>query len=267
MVAFQIAAYALLYSLAWATSIPPASQVVLTPQHSHHILRPLTKEDLPDLTRVFIDAFKNNAIHQYLHLDTEKWENYTYHCSLEMFHDEWDRHNELVWANVIVVPQEPPDGNGRKERVVSFAAWKWLVEEDSTTHASHWMGKPYAPGGKCSDHLDVNTTRYDYFAGISRDIMTRYVYNFKRSQLLLNLIATHPDWDGHNFAAEQIEVGLQKAAEAEMPVALIGTPAGYPLYDSLGFKSLANITIERMDHDGSFWMEYMRWSAKPEQGE
>lgn len=47
-----------------------------------------------------------------------------------------------------------------------------------------------------------------------------------------------------------------------MPVTLLATPAGYPLYDSLGFESVENATISMLDGLGELWFEVMRWGVE-----
>jgi len=44
-----------------------------------------------------------------------------------------------------------------------------------------------------------------------------------------------------------------------LPVTLLASPAGYPLYDSLGFESVVNATMEMLDGLGELWFEVMRW--------
>ena len=44
-----------------------------------------------------------------------------------------------------------------------------------------------------------------------------------------------------------------------MPVTLLATPAGYPLYDSLGFEGVKNATMPMLDRLGELWFEVMRW--------
>ena len=49
--------------------------------------------------------------------------------------------------------------------------------------------------------------------------------------------------------------------KVRVPVTLLATPAGYPLYKSLGFESVANVTLNLLDgyNGGITWIEYMQW--------
>jgi len=87
----------------------------------------------------------------------------------------------------------------------------------------------------------------------------RYLYAPGEKQMHLGLLSTHPDWDGHNFGAAHVHWGMSLAKRMDLPVTLIATPAGWPLYDSLGFDSVANITIATLDESEDLWFEYMRY--------
>jgi len=50
-----------------------------------------------------------------------------------------------------------------------------------------------------------------------------------------------------------------------MPVTLLSSPAGYPLYDSLGFESVKNATVGMLDGLGELWFEVMRWGWEGEE--
>ena len=227
-----------------------------------HTLRPATEDDLDDIVTVSIDAFKPAAIWQYYHVDDDRYANYTWTCLRRNLQEQWDHLSASAFVNVVAVPQHERQVSGRSERVVSYAAWLWINREQDEASLFSPQLLHAVLMEKCSDHLDVNVTRVTDLEKQLNVIQDRYVNNSTEPQLYLGSLGTHPDWDGHGFAAEQVEVGLREAALAELPVTLIATPAGYPVYDSLGFRSLANITIAALDGLGPFWLEYMRWDAE-----
>jgi len=83
------------------------------------------------------------------------------------------------------------------------------------------------------------------------------------TQIYLQLLATHPSYDGHNFGARQVRRGMDFARDRDRKelVTLIATPVGYPLYKGLGFGSVANVSIEMLDGLGRLWWEVMRWKG------
>ena len=88
-----------------------------------------------------------------------------------------------------------------------------------------------------------------------------------QDQLYLNLLATHPSWDGNGFAARQVRWGMKlsrredEARSSTVPVTLLATPAGWPLYESLGFEGVENATISMLDGLGELWSEVCRWDG------
>ena len=136
------------------------------------------------------------------------------------------------------------------------------------------------PGIKlpCSLHLDWNYIRAAHLAPQLQAAEKKYIEDEYEHQLYLSLLATHPDWDGNGFGAAQVEWGMERArAEGQwlsllhsrqirVPVTLLATPVGYPLYKSLGFESVANVTFTLIDSfEGSTtWFEYMRWFSDEE---
>ena len=125
----------------------------------------------------------------------------------------------------------------------------------------------------CLLHLDMNLIRAIHLSPQLQAVEEKYIHDAYEYQLYLGLLATHPDWDGHGFGATQVKWGMQKAKaeeerlsqvegrQIEIPVTLLATPAGYPLYKSLGFESVANVTLHLLDNfdGGTAWFEYMRW--------
>jgi GNAT superfamily N-acetyltransferase len=125
----------------------------------------------------------------------------------------------------------------------------------------------------CRLHLDMNIIRALHLLRQLRAADAKYIKNAFETQLYLGVLATHPEWDGNGFGAAQLHWGKDLAKriesrereegmeDAKVPITLLATPAGYPLYKSMGFKSIANITLDLLDgvNDGSSWYEYMVW--------
>jgi len=133
------------------------------------------------------------------------------------------------------------------------------------------LPKPDLP---CNLHLDMNVLRAAHLSpqliAVDKTYIEDSAYEY---QLYLALLATHPAWDGHNFGAAQVHWGMARARAEEkrlsklegrkvrVPITLLATPAGYPLYSSLGFEGLANVTLRFLE-GGETWYEYMRWFSE-----
>ncbi|KAK5111648.1 hypothetical protein LTR62_004753 [Meristemomyces frigidus] len=223
-------------------------------------LRPLTSKDIPGFVEVYLAAFSPGPIWKYTHFDSSSLRNYTRDCVRKVVEQEWHHHPDSVFANAITVPDHDEGAADGVERLVSFAVWHWLYPDQDQTILST-LQLPTILSGPCSDRLDTNLTRAAQVQAETKRVEDIYFRNLTSPQLYLNLLATHPDWDGHGFGAAQVEFGMEVAKARDAPVTLIATPAGYPLYDSLGFSSGANLTLEMYDGLGTLWFEYMRWNG------
>lgn len=142
----------------------------------------------------------------------------------------------------------------------------------SKSRGQTWSEEAQSLELPCSFHIDMNIIRAAHLNSQVEAADKKYIDDMYEYQFYLAGLATHPDWDGHGFGAAQVEWGIEKARleeerlsklqgkQVRVPVTLFATPAGYPLYKSLGFESVANITLELLDNfeGGTTWFEYMR---------
>lgn len=179
-----------------------------------------------------------------------------------------------------------------REKVVSLAMWEFNQtggrldgEDDSSPAVSMSLpmllpmglyssdGSDTSPGlsspFNCSAHLDVNMTRARHYTEIMEAAYVKYLREAVGPQLYLGLLATHPGWDGNGFGAAHLRWGKARLGAgpaggggeegSSLPLTLIATPAGYPLYVSEGFEGLKNVTLERLDGAGVIWHEVMKF--------
>ena len=120
----------------------------------------------------------------------------------------------------------------------------------------------------CTQHLDLNVTRNLAVERQFEEVKRRYVDDLypPEHQLHLRLLATHPDYQGRGLGEAHCEWGLAWAAQqlgnVVDYVTLIATPRGFPVYRSLGFESLTNISIKGVDDEVEFWHEVMKYGIK-----
>jgi hypothetical protein len=110
----------------------------------------------------------------------------------------------------------------------------------------------------------MNMTRALPLSKRSEEAQDTYLRSALGPQLYLGLLATHPGWDGNGFGAEQLrwgkaQLGRLGGGGGGLPLTLMASPAGYPLYARKGFEGLKNVTIERLDGKGVFWLEAMKF--------
>lgn len=256
-------------------TIRPSEQTILRPVKYH--FRDANKEDIHDIVTVILDAFSPGASFRYTTPGYEQYKDQIKYCVEQDITRQWDHINtNSTSAKVVAVPVS--DGaDGRNERVVAISIWKQMDHNDtamSTALQSFIQRLQYGLLSRnsvpddtininsrynCSARLGTNQARA---ADLSRQLaaaQTQYLTNVYPKQLYLSALATHPDWDGHSFAAQSLHWGVQTAAKLEEPVTLIATPVGFPLYDSVGFRSLKNVSIETLDgwEGEKLWFEVM----------
>lgn len=245
------------------------------------VFRDAMESDIDDITTVVIDAFSPSPDWYYNMPQADLYPNNIWHCTREQIATAWTKMHNTTSVKVVSVPVERPDRYGGKtERVVALGVWNILNATDVDTVPAElmpWSMLPFAcaniaarslegddndkPPYNCSKMLGYNVTRSEDFKQKFHAAKVENIDEMYRTQLYLNILATHPDWDGHGFAAMNCHWGEQLAKGLGIPLTLIATPAGYPLYHSLGWESVKNITIEKLDGLGSFWFEAIKYVA------
>lgn len=275
-----------LYATAWLISLsichasnsPP--QAPLTDTAPSH-LRRATLDDADDITTVFVDAFKVWDAWKYVYQFEDQVDPaYTWTCARDMFRNTW-LNQTGPYANIFNVIAVPDDASPTGDKVVSIAYWNLAFVNATPTdeslpppHPMSLFGSELAGGlasaskFDCAANLDANLTRARQVHGAMEEANEKLLHGRFAPLLELALLATHPDWDGNGFAARHLRWGKAKLAElnrarepseARLPITLMATPAGYPLYVSEGFESLRNVTVERFDGKGVVWQEAMKF--------
>lgn len=249
--------------LTTAHLLPPNGQHIIH-QTDKITIRPATELDLDDITTVIMDAFAPGQVYRYVFPQLDQYRQYHWRCLRKDVGRSLKYKEKNDFWNVIAVPIEETANfaiQGRHERVVAVGVWDVLEPAKNVVRPG--MISPFVSRMghmSCSDHLDVNITRALDYSRQYGPAEKHYVDDYPDKQVYLALLATHPDWDGHDFAATHIQWGLNMAAEMDLMTTLIATPAGWKLYNQLGFDSVANITITTIDpEDDNLWFEYMQY--------
>lgn len=217
-------------------------------------IRSATVEDAYDIARIIVDAFASVPYWQYYYQFKDEYADYHLECKrrqvARIISDRSLDYDNVI--NVIDAPIETTDG-----RVVmkpaSVAMWE-VVRKRSVL--------PKMTTYDCFKFLDVNITRAVNFT--SQLLVAEYPYTYSEygDLLYLAVLTTHPEWQGHGLAPAHCQWGQAYARAKEINITLLATPPGYPVYRDLGFESIDNITITKIDRDGTFWFEGMKWTSK-----
>lgn len=271
--------------------------------------RPITRPDLPSITTLFLEAFSPYPTWKYLMPDYEKHKAEVWECmfiqlehALERFDNasaDADGNAEREMGRVITVSRRDFDGESgaskdeddrdadedQEEVAVSVALWQILnrssnhpsakTSSDSSTLTFPFFFSPTANSDSstrktCTVPPSTNLTRAAHFNAHIQPMLEKYFYSAYPRQLYLNLLATHPSWDGNGFGARQVEWGERYSREVAtveldeekrgVPVTLMATPVGWEnLYEGMGFEGVKNVTYEMLDGEGELWWEVGRW--------
>ena len=269
-------ALVLLLSITLGSSTSMTAQHVLTDTTSIASLRAATWADIDEIITVAFDAFSPGTAFKYTNPGYEQYKDYAKYCKKEDV-KKFFREGvpDGVFINVITVPRADACVYDvcRDEKVVAFAGWKLVTKGDSDDIRSFWGFVPPSSASdsvgthkgidkleyNCSLRLDENITRSDDHQRQLEDAKEKYIDSQFDNQLWLEVLVTHPTWDGHNFGAMNLQWGQNLAKKKGLPITLIATPAGYPLYRSVGFEDIQNVTLELLDGEGKLWYEAMKY--------
>lgn len=85
---------------------------------------------------------------------------------------------------------------------------------------------------------------------------------FGRNQLYLELLATHPGYQGRGAGTRLVRNGLRRAKEADINATLIAEATAETFYVYLGFTSIKNVSIETVDGDQTFRFDVMAYAPR-----
>jgi len=212
-------------------------------------------------------------------------------CMHDQLVQGWKQFNrEKTFLNVITVPlgedshndhDEEEKEEREEETPVALAFWNMRSQQDASSslpfaESPFTTNTFYSLLRTCSTVPGTNLTRAHDFDRQMQPVFQKYFFTDYPQQLYLNLLATHPDWDGNGFAARHVrwgmelsrgrdgkmEIGGQGVGEAKtIPVTLLSSPAGWPVYEELGFEGVENATVAMLDGLGKLWFEVSKWDG------
>jgi hypothetical protein len=306
------------------TSLPPPPKFPIAPTHQQPFIpklnqpnninnpltynfRPAIESDLPAITTITVEAFSPSAAWHYLIPDIKHHKKDVWNCLHDQIVQGWkDFDSNKTFLNVVTVPlsistKDDDDSNPnsqsdpQQETPVSFAVWNIRTTSSSSSPSSSSTSSFSLDSilQTCLTPPGTNLTRaHDFDRQLQPTLQKFFSPSLPESvwqdQLYLNLLATHPEWDGNGFGARQVRWGLELSrrlggrgggggeegnvddeekgiGEAKLtgsiPVTLLATPAGWPLYESLGFEGVENATIGMFDGLGELWFEVCKWDG------
>jgi hypothetical protein len=293
--------------------IPKANQPNNINNPLTYNFRPAIESDLPAITTIAVEAFSPSAAWHYLIPDIKHHKQDVWNCLHDQIVQGWKDFDDSnnTFLNVITVPSssgtkdddndnDNNDDNENQVKIqqeppVSFAVWNIRTTSSSSSSSSSSTSSFSLDSilQTCLTPPGTNLTRaHDFDRQLQPTLQKFFSPSLPESvwqdQLYLNLLATHPEWDGNGFGARQVRWGLELSrrlggrgggggeegnvddeekgiGEAKLtgsiPVTLLATPAGWSLYESLGFEGVENATIGMFDGLGELWFEVCKWDG------
>lgn len=151
-------------------------------------------------------------------------------------------------------------------------AWRLLDQRsegywddlDSHTHITSDVNDTVEPKTgtlECSLHLEQNTTRVTSFNEQFTLLRRPYIVDAYTRQLYLEILATHPDFQGRGHASELVRWGVEKAREMGVKtVTVVCEQQVVRFYRENGFVELDEVDVRRLV-EGVLRFEAMRFGG------
>lgn len=234
-----------------------------------------------------VDAFAPSRHWNYVYQFRKQNPEYHWECVRREIESAFLPRNEKKF-DINVIDDFVDDGDGGVvEKAVSVGIWQAKGEEDHGGQGDEvwpfasfprWPGTQNGEGQRhgdqadakgqqilnCSAHFDVNLTRVVHCNAELGAYQRKYLDDVYPRQMYLNLLATHPDFDGRGYGAAQVEWGKsrERSDDAGRNITLIATPAGYELYKMIEFEKMKNLTLTTVEGEMLSWFEVMAWDPR-----
>ncbi|KAF2658666.1 hypothetical protein K491DRAFT_676257 [Lophiostoma macrostomum CBS 122681] len=165
---------------------------------------------------------------------------------------------------------------GEKRRVGAVALWERIDTQnrsnaDADADASSRIDDsavsmsmfPHilSPGASNCTFRSANLTRllvFDHAFTLLKRSTIDAVYG--PSQLYLNTLGTHPDFQRHGAGTRLVRTGIEIGRKEGLNVTLIAQPTAETFYQRLGFVSVRRVCVDGVKGDGvRFWFVVMVW--------
>ncbi|PQE05298.1 putative N-acetyltransferase protein [Rutstroemia sp. NJR-2017a BVV2] len=207
------------------------------------LLRPATPPDTPHLTSIYFSAFTSDSISRLVF------------PSRDPGTPSWD-----WWEQSIVTEMQDPSAHflcvydSSSGTVVAYAKWNYVTEG-----SAEWKGDevelptwPLGADVKVANHFFGTLGRRRVgIMGCDGDSGSEIPTNEPkqktgrkwRKHYYLELIATHPDWQGKGAAGKLIRWGLERADKEGVECYLEASPRGKEIYEYFGFEEKGRLVV------------------------
>lgn len=238
-------------------------------------LRNATVDDADDIASVIIAAFSPTPAWQYIYQFLESKPKEHHRCvrsgimqgfALPEYYGEvieapQNVKGELsvaavaIWRRNLSLGAEDEDGTAM---FMSRMASKYFTMRDDWDQLTGYIEQ--------CEHRDMNLTRAIPFGHDSTVALRKYIEEpFGPTQLYLDLIAVHPEYQLHGAGTRLVSRGIEIGRKEGVNVTLAALPTSEGFYAHIGFYSDANFTLKSIDGDKEFRYDVMAYDFDAEE--
>ncbi|CAH0037033.1 unnamed protein product [Clonostachys rhizophaga] len=97
----------------------------------------------------------------------------------------------------------------------------------------------------CTRRRDWNPRHVEAFPRAVRAASDeKFDSRYGEKQVHLQILGTHPDYQRRGAASTLLRYGIQQAREEKLPITLLASPMGQPLYATFGFEDRGKVFVQ-----------------------
>lgn len=97
----------------------------------------------------------------------------------------------------------------------------------------------------CESPRDWNPRHVEAFRRAVRAALgEKFDSRYGEKQVHLQILGTHPYYQRRGAASALLRYGIQQAREEKLPITLLASPMGQPLYASFGFEDRGKVVVQ-----------------------
>ncbi|PVH85482.1 hypothetical protein DL98DRAFT_511531, partial [Cadophora sp. DSE1049] len=205
-------------------------------------IRLATLDDLPEITDIVIKAFETDPEWNYRYPRRHDFPEDHFNCTKEPFRQTLESGGgKEDAAHVMFVVTAKARDSAKRGKPIAVAVW----EHQPLNGTQPEIDTRFRTDSRCAKRRDMNQA---HSAEFNRVIFgakkERFDDKYGTTQMHLEIIATHPDFQGQGAGSNLMDWGLKTASHENRVITLLASPGAAGFYTHLGFDILFNLTIQ-----------------------
>ncbi|CAG8305065.1 unnamed protein product [Penicillium salamii] len=199
-----------------------------------HLIRYATEADGPAFAKVNVQSFQDRLLLHQIFPGSSQTLLQEYKIHVGMKH--------LANPSMHVLKIHSDDGE-----LVTYSRWQLPASFGQSQVPLSDQGVLSAKDPVAFAPQPMNNKAFDAFKQILEEGRKRYT---TEDDIVLDLLATLPDYQGQGYGTAMLKWGIEKADAAKSRIYLEATPEGVPVYLKYGWRHLEEVTMSYVDHGG-----------------